>query len=97
MILACFDDAEGFVDCVDTRTNGRRILEVEDFFNFHFLSFSFISFNCFIFFHFLLFSFFFFFCFFFPFFSFFLFFFLLGAPNLILLGLNFVTISHNIS
>ena len=30
LILACFDDAEGIVDCVDTRTDGKRILEVKD-------------------------------------------------------------------
>ena len=30
LILACFDDAEGIVDCVDTHTDGRRILEVKD-------------------------------------------------------------------
>ena len=30
LILACFDDAEVIVDCVDTRTDGRRILEVKD-------------------------------------------------------------------
>ena len=29
LILACFDDAEGIVDCVDTRTDGRRMLEVK--------------------------------------------------------------------
>ena len=32
LILACFDDAEGIVDCVDARTDGRRILEVKDTF-----------------------------------------------------------------
>ena len=30
LILACFDDAEGIVDCVDTRSDGKRILEVKD-------------------------------------------------------------------
>ena len=30
LILACCDDAKGSVDCVDARTDGRKILEVED-------------------------------------------------------------------
>ena len=30
LILACCDDAEGIVACVDTRTDGRRILKVKD-------------------------------------------------------------------